>query len=259
MGNNLQIRLLRWIVLLLVILGSISPVFADTTAAVTIKMQFSMGIVNLTITYVSDTDMSLNWNYDPTLFENVMIRSSYVSYPTDITSPSETPSDGNLVYYGSGTSFNDTSMDFNQNAGPIYYKAWAQNLDGTWQVQTGTGTEESKELQAIMFTGLVLLLLVVGIWRKEHIEGMLLFFADAILWVMWSYYMYGQTFLTNTFMNTAFAMFGAGMALIAIVLFIYSMNFLLTSHRTKRPHTTSYDEEKAANRQHIIDITRRRY
>ena len=90
------------------------------------------GISNFTVTYVTDTDMHLSWSFIGDAV-NIMIRSKYGSYPANIPNSTTTPSDGNLVYYGSGTSFDDTSMNFDQNPGSLYYSAWAQKADGTWQ------------------------------------------------------------------------------------------------------------------------------
>lgn len=140
---------------------------ASPTASVNINMKFTTGITNFVITYVSDTDMHLSWNYDPSAYENVMIRSSYVTYPADITDPAVAPSNGNLVYYGNGTTFDDTSMDFNQNAGSIYYKMWAQKIDGTWEIVTSSGTKESREVILIALIALGVICSYFGIVKRQ--------------------------------------------------------------------------------------------
>ena len=127
------------------------PVLAATTAIVSILgiPAYSGGILSFNVIYTSDTEMDLNWTLNPSTAQNIMIRAKYGQYPADIPDENTMPSDGYLVYYGDGlttTSAVDTSMDFSENAGSLYYKAWAQKVDGTWYVTTGTGNEESRDV-----------------------------------------------------------------------------------------------------------------
>jgi cation transport ATPase len=63
-------------------------------------------------------------------------------------------------------------MDFNENPGYLYYKAWAQKADGTWFVTTSTGSEESKKM-LLLFLGLLpLVLLGMGYGFKKS-------------WILW--------------------------------------------------------------------------
>ena len=148
-------------------MGYTTPIFADTTASVTVTMQFAVtnGITNFKIIYISDTQMDLSWTL--TSASNIMIRAKYGDYPSDIPNDTTTPSDGYLVYYGSGSSVSDTSMNFDQNPGLLYYKAWGQKADGTWYVQTSTGSKESKELILLSFIAIIIGLLVVNIMAKN--------------------------------------------------------------------------------------------
>jgi len=143
-------------ILAVVALGilNVTPVLAATTAVVTILgiPSFSGGILTFNVVYVSDTEMDLNWTVGSGV-ENVMVRAKYGSPPTNPPDENTAPSDGYLVYYGSDLSAIDTSMDFNENAGSLYYKAWAQRADGTWYVTTFTNSQESREMLLLAFLG----------------------------------------------------------------------------------------------------------
>ena len=135
---------------------NVTPVLAATTAIVTIIgiPSYSGGILTFNVTYVSDTEMDLSWTYDAVTVSNVMVRAKYGSYPANPPNSSTAPSDGYLVYYGSDLSAVDTSMDMNQNAGTLYYSAWAQHPDGSWYVVASTHSEESRE---VVLIGLILI------------------------------------------------------------------------------------------------------
>ena len=131
------------------------PALAATTAVVTILgiPAFTAGITSFTVTYVSDTEMDLNWTVGAGV-ENVMVRAKYGTPPTNPPDINTAPSDGYLVYYGSDLSAVDTSMDMNQNAGTLNYTAWAQKLDGTWNLVPKTNSQESREVVLIALLGL---------------------------------------------------------------------------------------------------------
>ena len=131
------------------------PVLAATTAIVSILgiPAYSGGILSFNVIYTSDTQMNLNWTVGGGV-ANVMVRAKYGSYPANPPDSSTAPSDGYLVYYGSDLSAVDTSMDMNQNAGTLYYSAWAQHADGSWYVVASTKSEESRE---VVLIGLILM------------------------------------------------------------------------------------------------------
>ena len=170
-------------------------VMADTTGVVTVVMepQISGGISGFTITYVTDTDVNLSW----ALFGdavNIMVRAKYGAYPSNILDPFTPPSDGYLVYYGNGTTVDDTSMDFDQNAGPLYYTAWAQKADGTWFTDTGSGWKESKELKEIALLAIVLGFTLLALFTRWRI---LLFIAGIIIMYYAWYFNTGNLITTN--------------------------------------------------------------
>jgi hypothetical protein len=96
-----------------------------------------------------------------------MIRGKYGGYPADIPNDTTDPSDGYLVYYGSGLSVSDTSMNFDQNPGLLYYKAWAQKADGTWYMATGTGSKESREVVLIGLIALGAIGSIFAIYKRQ--------------------------------------------------------------------------------------------
>jgi hypothetical protein len=161
----------KWLVIILITIGlSITPaaVFADTTAVINVTNTplFTQGIKTFTITYVSDTEMDLAWTVDATA-ANVMVRAKYGQYPADIPDENTAPTDGYLVYYGTDLSAMDTSMDFDENAGAIYYKAWAQKADGTWYTTTSTGSEESREVVLIGLIALGAIGSIFAIYKRQ--------------------------------------------------------------------------------------------
>lgn len=144
----------------------ITGAWAATTAVVTVVMQpdISGGISGFTITYVTDTHMHLDWTLTGEAV-NIMVRAKYGEYPDDIPDVDTAPSDGYLVYYGSGSEADDTSMNFDENAGALYYSAWAQKADGTWFLDTSTGWEESK---VMTFIGLIVLAGILSYFALKY-------------------------------------------------------------------------------------------
>jgi len=148
---------LKWLWLaIFTLIGSLGFLPAVAQAQVTANITlfatplWSAGIASFTVTYVNETALSLNWTYGSNV-TGVMIRAKYGVYPADIATESETPSDGYLVYTGTGTSINDTSMDFDTNPGPIYYRAWAYRADGSWVITPSQGSEESAIMTLLAF------------------------------------------------------------------------------------------------------------
>ena len=164
-------KLLLAIIVVLAISLSPIAVLAGNTVTVNDQPYFSAGITSFTVTYVSDTEMDLAWTVDATV-ANVMVRAKYGQYPANIPNPNTQPSDGYLVYYGSGLSAVDTSMDMNQNAGTLYYEAWAQKGDGSWYLIPSQGSEESREMIGLLLGFLAVSLLIAGLVLKKS-------------WVMW--------------------------------------------------------------------------
>lgn len=173
----------KWILILPIILAfvSVTPVMADTTQDVTVYATplLSSGITGFTITYISDTQLDLDWGFSGNA-TGIMIRAKYGAYPADIPSANTTPSDGYLVYSGNGTSVSDTSMDFNQNLGILYYAAWAQKADGTWFTSPSKGWKESKEMILIA----IILLCAVVTYFSLRSSTILLGLGASLTWIL---------------------------------------------------------------------------
>lgn len=145
------IRLALLLVLgLLVLSPSIAIAATSVQVVITATPGAAGGISNFLITYISDTQLDLNWGFYGDAV-NIMIRGKYGDYPADIPDENTTPSDGYLVYYGNAVSASDTTMDFDTNAGPIYYKVWAQKADGKWYTGAITGIKESEVMTLLAF------------------------------------------------------------------------------------------------------------
>lgn len=144
-----RLLLLLWLVVLLL---PIVPVLAGTSVDVSVYATglVSQGIANFTITYVSETHLRFDWGYTDN-YTVIMIRGKYGQYPANIADNATTPNDGYLVYTGNATSANDTSMDFDQNPGPIYYRAWAWSPTKGWSVNPSSGWKESAIMTLIGF------------------------------------------------------------------------------------------------------------
>ena len=144
-----------------------TPVLADVMVVTVLGVPaYTPGILSFNVNYVSDTEIDSNWTVDATV-ANVMVRAKYSKYPANPPDINTAPSDGYLVYYGSSLSAVDTSMDFNQNAGPLDYSAWAQKGDGTWYIVASTKSQESRELILLTFIGLALGITVICfVWHN---------------------------------------------------------------------------------------------
>ena len=144
-----HILLIVYIVAMLVV-GMPQLALAESIEiTVVAKPHIGGGISDFVITYVSETQLDISWSFVGDAV-NIMIRGEYGGYPED-------RDDGYLVYYGSGVTTSDTSMDFDENPGPLYYRAWGQKADETWYEDYQGGYEESE-----IMTMLGLIVLALG-------------------------------------------------------------------------------------------------
>lgn len=152
---------------------------------ITATPSLTTGIINFTITYVSDTQLDLDWGFSGDAV-NIMIRAQYGAYPDDIPNEDTAPTDGYLVYYGGDTSASDTSMNFDESPGVLYYKAWGQKADGKWYVNTSTDSEESRQMTLIalfIFSGILTFIAVrSSYWILKVLAGLVWFAIDSY-WV----------------------------------------------------------------------------
>jgi hypothetical protein len=181
-------------VVFLVVINT-APVMADVMVVTVLGVpNFTTGITSFTVTYIKDTEIDLNWTYDATV-SNVMVRAKYGSYATNPPNDSTAPSDGYLVYYGSGLSAVDTSMNFDNNPDTLYYSIWGQKGDGSWYLIPSTGSKESKQM-ILLFLGLISLgIMGAGFgFKKSWILWM-----DIPFWLVLSIYIaYNETWFAAT-------------------------------------------------------------
>lgn len=147
---------------------------ASTTAEITVTAQGYVGEApgGLTLTYISDYEVGVNWtkgvdaNY-------TLIRGAYGR-------PVSGRTDGFEVYYGQGT--NSTFWTSNVGiVGPIYLKAWSQNVWGAWE-EIGATAEGNFMSMSFLFGILVILGLVLFIAAFRW-KDMLLSYAAALTWM----------------------------------------------------------------------------
>ncbi len=168
---------MKWLLIILALIIILSPqiaLAADFADVVVMATPVTGGITGFTITYVSDTNLKFDWGFSDDAVK-IMIRAKYGAYPADIPNENTDPSDGYLVYYGSDVSCSDTSMDFNENLGTLYYKAWAQRADNTWHTDFQSGWKESQEMILLFFLGLAIGMTALAIkntyWIMKVLAG----------------------------------------------------------------------------------------
>ncbi len=120
------------IILLICILAMVLVPTVASAATITIHNSPSYGIINFTVTQVNDHQLDFNWGYGSPAV-SIMIRAKYGAYPDDIPDEDTAPSDGYLIYQGSGTSASDYTVSLDTaSTTPLYVRAWGQREDGTW-------------------------------------------------------------------------------------------------------------------------------
>lgn len=177
-----RITLLLWALFLLMIPATVA---GASDIGVSAQGIISAGLNNFTIIYVSNTELDFTWTYGLGI-TGIMIRGKYGRFPANILSENETPSDGYLVYSGNETWASDTSVDFDQNAGPVYYRAWAQRADGTWVMTPSQGSKESKALVLLIIGLIALGLTVSSFWLKQIVLAV----GSAFAWLLMGAYGY---------------------------------------------------------------------
>jgi hypothetical protein len=212
-------KILRIIMVNVIIILScaIPAIAADSTdVTITATPMLSGGITGFTIVYVSDTQLDLSWILSAGT-DKIMIRAQYGEYPDDIPDENTAPSDGYLVYYGNGLSVSDTSMNFDENAGFLYYKAWAQKADGKWYVTTSTGKKESELMALLALLALGLGISWFAIAKRELFIGVI----ASAMWLAILIYTRGNP-IGNSVMGDSFdnAIVAVFIALIGIVPFL---------------------------------------
>lgn len=174
---------------LLMLLPSIAIAATSVQVVITATPGANGGISNFLITYTSDTQLDLSWGFYGDAV-NIMIRGKYGDYPADIPDENTAPTDGYLVYYGNGVAASDTTMDFDENPGKLYYKVWAQKADGKWYTGAITDFEESRIMTLLAFIILAGGLTVATFALKSGRK--ILCWASAGAWLLLGVYSYTQ-------------------------------------------------------------------
>lgn len=216
------------LVCLILLLHGASTVQAAESVDIAIYAKPGVGILELIVVQISDTQVDLSWSKSGDV-DKVMIRGKYGEYPADIPDGATAPSDGYLVYYGDGLAVSDTSMNFDENPGILYYKAWGQKADGTWYTESNTGSEESKQVTLIALLFLTLGLSVAG----SAIKNTVLTWASVPMWIVLGVFINANyTWLGDS--QWVFILLGFGIAA--------GMAFETTTYRTKVEDNIHGDE-----------------
>lgn len=244
MKKHLKV-IVRLLLAVLILSLNTMPVSAATSVNITVtaRPKISGGIANFTIVYISETQLDLSWVLTGDAV-NIMIRGKYSEYPADIPNGLTDPSDGYLVYYGNGLSVSDTSMDFDEITGVLYYKAWAQKADGTWYTNSSTGSEESRTLILLAFV-ILALGLTIGAFVLTTGRA-ILSFAGAGAWLLLGIYSYTKSTAVWDIYYSLFWL-SAGMVIVCSLISV-------VLREKKEPE--EIDEFAEENRELIDDVER---
>lgn len=124
------------------------PVKAGNVEVIAVPYIGGGGIGDFTATTINDHEVLLEWTIEPGTTE-VMIRANYNDIPISL-------SDGVMVYQGTDFSYTDTSMNFEEYLGTLYYRIWAKSTYDIWidyEVNTA-------EVEGIMLA-LILILVII--------------------------------------------------------------------------------------------------
>ena len=135
---------------------------------------------NFLATYINQSQVNLSWSSPPTSIA-VMVRAKYGSPPIDTT-------DGYEVFYAVGNSATDTSMDFEETASTIFYRAWAEYAAPAWSVPA------DDDVEGIGMTLLALVLLAMGLTVAMFVTRQaMLGFPCVIMWAILGAYAYTES------------------------------------------------------------------
>jgi hypothetical protein len=180
---------MRWLraIIIFAIVASIviapaQPAMAATSVDIIITASgYVCGIPGgLTITYISDYEVGISWIKGEGAV-NTMIRAKYGGVPTSTT-------DGYLVYYGDEENCSDTTMNFDEYVGKIYYSAWSENENGVFTQEYTSGEVEGISMQLLAFVLLCLGLTIGGYALKKTFIAM----AAVGGWLVLLFYSYIQ-------------------------------------------------------------------
>ena len=255
---------MRWLVLTLILLTGLvtggSVAFADSpsdTVLITATGWIAGAPEGLVLTYVSNNELQIDWTKGVDA-DKTMIRAKYGSYPED-------RDDGYLVYYDTGNSTSDTSVDFDQNPANIYYRAWSQNANGVWVDDYAENNIGGFVVTLLAFGMIALGLTYVSTRRPE----MLLRLATSFLWLGMAFWLVlGDTVLDTT-ESWTWIIVGA-LVLMTFVPLVFQMNTEVRTEKrgqmwsnwqrnfTGEPEETEYERYRRQLRDRTGKYRRRR-
>jgi hypothetical protein len=249
-------RILRILTVIAILLFQAIPIYAGDSVTVTVNSvpQFTQGITSFTVIYAKDTQMDLAWTYDATV-QKVMVRAKYGDYPADIPNDVTTPTDGYLVYYGSGNNFSDTSMNLDETTATLNYKAWAQKLDGTWYTTTSTNKQESIEMLLLALLLLPAILTGLGYCFKQNILKTF----GALFWLAFFFYLawwYPNHNLFGNFDQNFVSLIGVGVFIGIMFDVIHGMSLSKRKEQEEKSHKivdSDDDWEDDSDREYASD------
>ena len=126
-----------------------------------------------TLTYVSDTEIFIEWVNAPAS-NMTMIRAAYGH-------PPENTEDGYEVYDGTGTNYTDNAVDL-ATPSIVYYRAWGSSYGVNWT--TTFSSADTGGFMSISFLFLTLIILGLGLFLAAfRWKDMLLSYAAALTWM----------------------------------------------------------------------------
>jgi hypothetical protein len=196
-----------------------------------------------TLTYVNDHRVDISW-VKATGAEYTMVRAKYGSSPSD-------RSDGYLVYYDTGESVTDNSPSLDNTADLLYYRAWSQKLDGTWD-----SAGVSKNIGGIGMTLIALVILVLGLLISS-----VSFKVKALMWMAGvssvGLAIYGlNNIQTSMDVNEIIGLIGIGLSV--IIFLMAGLSLRGDKEETQLTEDEAYSEELRASRERHF-ATRKKY
>jgi len=176
---------------------------ANTSAEITVTVTgwICEAPGGLTLTYINDYEIGISWAKGDGA-ENTMIRAAYGRVPSSRT-------DGYLVYYGDGTFTSDTGVNFEEGVSDVYYRAWSQNVSGTWEE---VGTSDFMENPHMLLIALIVLAMGFTITSYIFKKGVLAF-AGAGAWMITAIYCFSKSTETwDIYFSLAFLFIGLMLA-----------------------------------------------
>ncbi len=153
------------------------------SSAPTVRITFAYGSglfppSSFTVTRITDTHILLEWVPGASSNSTLII--------AKIGSPPTSRADGYTVYYGNGTSANDTFTDLDVIGAKVYYAAFSENATGSWSADWSTG-----EAEGIGMTLIALGMLAVGLTIAMFMSrNAMLGFPSVIMWAILGAYAY---------------------------------------------------------------------